>query len=288
MKPDITPFFDSTTSTFSYVVADTSNRRCAIIDAVMDFDPASGRVFSDSADDIIAYVREQGLAVDYILETHVHADHLSAGAYLKQKLGGKTAIGINVTRVQSIFAPIFNAGPDFATDGSQFDVLFDDGARFSVGDLAFEVMHTPGHTPGCVTYIAGDVAFVGDTLFMPDYGTARTDFPGGDAGSLYDSVQRILALPAETQLYMCHDYLPEGRSEYAHLTTVAQERENNVNLKGKDKAAFIKLRQERDKALAAPRLLYPSIQVNMRAGQLPPAEDNEMRYIRIPLRVDIN
>ena len=286
MQPEINPFFDATTNTFSYVVADPETRHCAIIDAVLDFDPVSGRVFTDSADDIVAYVSEQKLVVDYVLETHVHADHLSAGAYLKQKLGGKTAIGIHVGEVQATFGPMFNADADFAVDGSQFDQLFDDGATFNVGALSFRVMHTPGHTPACITYIVGEAAFVGDTLFMPDYGTARTDFPGGDAGALYDSVQRILALPPETALYMCHDYLPDGRTEYAHLTTVAREREANVSLVGNDKAAFIKSRQARDKALAAPRLLYPSIQVNMRAGELPPAESNEMRYIKIPLRVD--
>ena len=287
MKPDITPFFHATTSTFSYIVADTATGHCAIIDAVLDFDPASGKVTTDSAEDLLADVRSRNLKVDYVLETHVHADHLSAGAWLKRKLGGKTGIGSHVCDVQSIFGPMFNAGPEFTTDGRQFDELFDDGATFNVGELVFTVMHTPGHTPGCITYVTDGVAFVGDTLFMPDYGTARTDFPGGDAGTLYESIQRILTLPAETELYMCHDYLPQGRTEYEHLTTVKDEAADNVALAGKDKAAFIKTRRARDKALATPRLLYPSIQVNMRAGELPPPENNETRYIKIPLKVEM-
>ncbi len=286
MQSEIHPFFHPATYTYSYVVIDTETNHCAVIDAVLDYDPATGKVSTPSADQLLVFIRSRELTVDYLLETHVHADHLTASHYLQRQIGGRIGIGSSVDRVQQTFGPMFNAGPDFATDGSQFDELFDDGATFNVGELEFRVIHTPGHTPACITYVVDGSAFVGDTLFMPDYGTARTDFPGGDAGTLYDSIQKILALPAETVLYMCHDYLPAGRTDYENESTVAAERDN-VHLKNADREAFVKARQARDQTLAAPRLLLPSIQVNMRAGDLPPAEDNEVRYIRIPLRVDM-
>lgn len=286
MKSEIHPFFDPATYTYSYIVVDTATRHCAVIDPVLDYDPATGRVSTTSADQMMDVIRSKDLTVDYLLETHVHADHLTASHYMQKKVGGKVGIGNQVSAVQQTFGPMFNAGPEFATDGAQFDVLFADGATFSVGELAFSVLHTPGHTPACITYVVDGNAFVGDTLFMPDFGTARTDFPGGDASVLYDSIQRILGLPDDTVLYMCHDYLPEGRSEYQHRTTVADER-NNVHLKGQDKSGFVAAREAKDKTLAAPRLLLPSIQVNMRAGDLPPAEQNEVRYIKIPLRVEM-
>lgn len=285
MTPDITPFFDKTTSTWSYLVVDSATNHCAIVDPVLDFDPASGRVTSLNADRLEQAVRERGLTVDYLLETHVHADHLSASHHLKARLGGEILIGRHVDTVQHHFGLLFNAGPSFATDGRQFDRLLDDGEPFDVGQLSFTAMHTPGHTPACMTYVVGNAAFIGDTLFMPDYGTARCDFPGGDAGALYDSIQRILALPAETELYLCHDYLPAGRDEYRFRTPVA-DAHRNVQLAGLDKAEFVAAREARDRELPAPRLLLPSIQVNMRAGELPPAEDNETRYLKIPLTIN--
>jgi glyoxylase-like metal-dependent hydrolase (beta-lactamase superfamily II) len=283
MSATIQAFFDQVTSTYSYVVSDAQTRRAVIIDSVLDYDPAAGAISTHSADVLLNYTIAQGLQVDYILETHVHADHLSAAHYLQPKLGGKVAIGANIGEVQKTFGPRFNAGASFATDGSQFDALFADGDVFMVGTLEFSVMHTPGHTPACVTYLVSDAAFVGDTLFMPDYGTARCDFPGGDAETMYESLQKILALPEQTRLFMCHDYLPEGRSEYQNETTVAAEL-NNVHLVGKTKAEFIFERQRRDATLPAPRLLLSSIQVNMRAGVLPQPEENGISYLKIPLR----
>lgn len=285
MAANITPFFDPDTFTYSYVVADQATRHCAVIDPVLDYDPATGKLSAASADKIIEFISTQDLTLVYLLETHVHADHLSAGRYLKEKLGGQTGIGKLVSKVQATFGPVFNAGENFACDGSQFDRLFDDGDEFMVGELSFSVLHTPGHTPACITYLVEDAAFVGDTLFMPDYGTARTDFPGGDAGTLFDSISNILSLPPATTLYMCHDYLTQTRKTYQHKTTVGDESANNVHLKGKDRQSFIELREIKDKTLAAPRLLLPSIQINMRAGEFPQAEDNGTHYIKIPLRV---
>ena len=279
-------FFDQDTFTFTHVVSDPATSACAVIDPVLDIDIPSGRVSTNNADAVIQYIESAGLTLAWILETHVHADHLTASQYLKRKLGGKVGIGNKVHLVQETFAPMFNVEADFAVNGSQFDCLFEDNDSFEVGELEFRVMHTPGHTPACVVYVTDGAAFVGDTLFMPDYGTARTDFPGGDAATLYDSIQKILALPQNTTLYMCHDYLSEDRSEYACETSVAQER-NNIHIDGKNKAEFVASRESRDADLAAPRLLLPSIQVNMRAGAMPPPEDNEMRYLKIPLRIEL-
>ena len=284
MKPQIHAFFDEPTNTVSYVVADDSTGACAIVDSVLDYDAASGRTTTASADEIIEFVREKNFQVQWILETHVHADHLSAAPYLKERVGGKSAIGKNVSTVQSVFGDVFNAEPEFLRDGSQFDHLFEDGEIFSIGGLEGKAIHTPGHTPACMTYVIGDAAFVGDTLFMPDYGTARTDFPGGDAATLYRSIQRIFALPEKTRLFMCHDYKAPGRDEYRWETTVAEERANNVHVKdGITESDFVKFRTERDATLSMPKLILPSVQVNMRAGQLPPPEDNGNQYLKIPL-----
>ncbi|MBT8080055.1 MAG: MBL fold metallo-hydrolase [Gammaproteobacteria bacterium] len=284
MKPQIHAFFDEPTNTVSYVVADDATGACAIVDSVLDYDAASGRTSTASADEIIKFVREKKFQVQWILETHVHADHLSAAPYLKDQVGGKTAIGKNVRTVQGVFGDVFNAEPDFLRDGSQFDHLFEDAETFSIGGIEGRAIHTPGHTPACMTYVIGDAAFVGDTLFMPDYGTARTDFPGGDAATLYRSIQRIFALPEETRLFMCHDYKAPGRDEYRWETTVAEERANNVHVQdGVTETDFVSFRTERDATLSMPKLILPSVQVNMRAGQLPPPEDNGNRYLKIPL-----
>lgn len=286
MKPDVKAFFDEATFTVSYVVADPQSGRAAIIDSVLDFDPASGRTSKQAANRVISYVRERGLGIDWLLETHVHADHLSAAPYLKEELGGEVGIGGNITLVQETFGKLFNAGSEFARDGSQFDRLFRDGDRFGVGGIEARVLHTPGHTPACLTYVIGDAAFVGDTLFMPDYGTARCDFPGGDARQLFRSIQRIFELPPETRLFMCHDYKAPGRDEYRWETTVAAERRENIHLReGVSEDAFVAMRTARDKTLAMPRLILPSVQVNMRAGALPPAEANGVRYLKLPLDV---
>jgi glyoxylase-like metal-dependent hydrolase (beta-lactamase superfamily II) len=285
VKPEIEAFFDDATYTYSYVVADPQSNAAAIIDSVLDFDPASGRTSTRSADRIVEFVRKQGLEVAWLLETHVHADHLSGASYLKRQLGGQTALGSRVNEVQSVFGDLFNAEPTFARDGSQFDRLFAEGAVFQVGNLDCTVWHTPGHTPACVTYIFDGAAFVGDTLFMPDYGTARTDFPGGDAHALYRSIRRILSLPEETVLYMCHDYQTESRDAFCCRTTVADERRSNLHIHdGVAEADFVAFRQARDKELAAPRLLLPSVQFNMRGAALPPPEDNGMQYLKIPVR----
>ncbi|MFC3674452.1 MBL fold metallo-hydrolase [Ferrovibrio xuzhouensis] len=284
MKPDVRAFFDEDTFTVSYVVSDPATKTCAIVDSVLDFDPASGRTTKHSADAVIAFVRQQGLTVDWILETHVHADHLSAAPYLKQQLGGKLGIGFNITVVQNTFGKVFNAGTEFARDGSQFDHLFGDGEHFRIGNIEARALHTPGHTPACMTYVIGDAAFVGDTLFMPDYGSARCDFPGGDARTLYRSIRKIFALPPETRLFLCHDYKAPGRDDYRWETTVAEQRAQNVHVHdGIDEAAFVAMRQARDATLGMPRLILPSVQVNMRAGQLPPAEDNGLRYLKLPV-----
>lgn len=286
MSPEVTPFFDEATNTYSYVVADPATKRCAIVDSVLDYDPNAGRTDTRSADQIIAFVRDRGYGVEWILETHVHADHLSAAPYLKEKLGGRLAIGENIVAVQETFGKIFNAGTEFQRDGSQFDRLLGDGDSFSVGGIPARAIHTPGHTPACMTYVIGDAAFVGDTLFMPDYGTARCDFPGGDAGQLYRSIQKLFALPDETRLFMCHDYKAPGRDDYRYETTVGEQRRHNVHVReGVSEDEFVRMRTERDRTLRMPHLILPSVQVNMRAGELPPPEDNGVRYLKIPLNL---
>ncbi len=284
MNPTIQAFFHEPTYTVSYVVIDSATKRAAIVDSVLDYDPKSGRTSTNAADQVIDFVQREGLTVEWILETHAHADHLSAAPYLKEKLGGRIAIGEHIREVQQTFGKLFNAEPTFAADGSQFDHLFRDGERFTIGKLEAYAMHTPGHTPACITYVIGDAAFVGDTLFMPDYGTARADFPGGDAATLYRSIRKVLALPPQTRLFMCHDYKAPGRDEYRWETTVAEERAHNVHVhEGVSEAEFVRMRRERDATLAMPVLILPSVQVNMRAGNLPPAEDNGVRYLKIPL-----
>ncbi len=282
--PDVNGFFDEATNTISYVVTDPQTGTCAIVDPVLDYDASSGRTATTSADRLISHVRANHLSVDWIIETHVHADHLTAAPYLQQTLGGKVAIGTEIVAVQSVFGALFNIGPEFQRDGSQFDVLFRDDDTFMVGGIEGRAMHTPGHTPACITYLIGDAAFVGDTLFMPDFGTARCDFPGGDAAQLYRSIQRIFALPSETRLFMCHDYKAPGRNDYAWETTVAEERAKNLHVHdGVAETDFVKMRTERDAKLGMPKLILPSIQINMRGGQMPPAEDNGVRYIKIPI-----
>ncbi|WP_286828045.1 MULTISPECIES: MBL fold metallo-hydrolase [Kordiimonas] len=284
MKPTVTKFFDEPTFTFSYVVSDPVTGKCAIIDSVLEYATNSGRTNTAAADEIIAFVQENGLEVEWILETHVHADHLSAAPYLQEKLGGRLAIGANITVVQDVFGKLFNAGHDFGRDGSQFDVLFEDGDEFAVGSIPAKAIHTPGHTPACMTYVIGDAGFVGDTLFMPDYGTARCDFPGGDAATLFASVQKIFALPDETRLFMCHDYGTPDREDFLWETTVGDERERNIHVhEGVTEKEFVDMRTKRDATLDMPRLILPSVQVNMRAGHMPPAEDNGVRYLKIPL-----
>ncbi|WP_165322933.1 MBL fold metallo-hydrolase [Rhizorhabdus phycosphaerae] len=282
--PIIRAFFDAPTFTVTYVVHDPETRRAAVIDSVLTYDPASGRTSADAAEPVLAYVREQALTVDWHLETHAHADHLSAAPYLQKQLGGQIAIGAHICAVQKTFGALFNAGADFARDGSDFDHLWADGDSFSIGNLSVTVLHVPGHTPACVAYVIGDAVFVGDTMFMPDYGTARADFPGGDARTLFRSLRRILELPPETRLFMCHDYLPEGRSHYVWQTTVAEQRRANVHAHdGMSEDDFVAMREARDRTLAIPRLILPSVQVNMRAGHLPPAEDNGVVYLKIPV-----
>jgi glyoxylase-like metal-dependent hydrolase (beta-lactamase superfamily II) len=283
-KPDVKAFFDPATNTVSYVVSDPQTRQAAIVDSVLDYDPKSGRTSRASADAVIAYVREQGLTVQWILETHVHADHLSAAPYLKDQVGGTLAIGSNIRTVQDVFGKVFNAGTEFARDGSQFDRLFEDGETFMLGSIEAKAIHTPGHTPACMTYVIGDAGFVGDTLFMPDYGTARCDFPGGDAHVLYRSIQTLYALPDETRLFLCHDYLPEGRDTYQWETTIGAQKAGNIHVhQGVSEEAFVKMRTERDATLAMPVLILPSVQVNMRAGHFPPADENGLTYLKIPV-----
>ncbi|KJS34600.1 MAG: beta-lactamase [Rhodospirillaceae bacterium BRH_c57] len=283
--PTVKTFFDEDTFTATYVVSDAAAKRCAIIDSVLDFDPKSGRTATTSADAVIAYVREAGLTVDWLLETHIHADHLTAAPYLQSKLGGKTAIGEYISTVQKTFAKIFNVESDFATDGSQFDDILRDGDTFTIGDLEGKVLHTPGHTPACLSYLIGDAVFVGDTVFMPDYGSARCDFPGGNAHTLYRSVRKLLELPPETRMFVGHDYAPNDRP-FAVETTVGEQRRDNIHMKdGVTEADFVAMRTERDATLDMPRLILPSVQINMRAGALPPAEDNGVSYIKIPLNV---
>jgi glyoxylase-like metal-dependent hydrolase (beta-lactamase superfamily II) len=280
----IRAFFDEPTNTVSYLVYDRSTRRGAVIDPVLDFDNRSGRASTHSADRILAAARDGGVAVGWVLETHAHADHLSAAPYLKLKTGAKVAIGEHIRDVQKIFRPVFNI-TDVSGDGSEFDHLFKDGERFTIGGLDAEVIYTPGHTPACVSYKIEDAVFVGDTMFMPDYGTARADFPGGDARELWRSMQRLLSLPDATRLFMCHDYKAPGRDSYAWETTVGAERQN-VNLAGKSEEEFVAWRNARDATLAAPMLLFPSIQANIRAGKLPEAESNGVRYLKIPVTLD--
>ena len=282
-SPDVSSFFDEATFTVTHVVSDPGSGRAAIIDPVLDFEPASGRTSTASADSVARFVCENELQVEWILETHVHADHLSGAPYLRGRLGGKIGIGREVTAVQARFKSVFNID-ELDTDGRQFDRLFDDGDELDLGKLSGKVIGTPGHTPSCVTYVIGDAAFVGDTLFMPDFGTARTDFPGGDAGQLYDSIQKIFALPPDTRLYMCHDYKAPGRSEYAWRTSVREQHDNNIHV-GKDRSrdAFVAMREERDAELGMPKLILPSIQVNIRGGELPSPESNDIRYLKIPI-----
>jgi glyoxylase-like metal-dependent hydrolase (beta-lactamase superfamily II) len=283
MKPEVSSFFHEDSNTICHVAVEPQGKHAAIIDAVLDFDEAAGRTGTAFADRVIAFVRANGLVLDWILETHAHADHLSAAPYLKQQLGGRIGIGEHIIDVQRLFKQLFNVEKTFNTDGSQFDRLFKDGEHFTVGALDASVLHTPGHTPACVTYVIGDAAFVGDTLFMPDGGTARADFPGGDAATLYRSIAKILALPPETRLFVCHDYGPGGRA-IAWETTVAEQRNRNIHVhEGTAEGEFVKLRTERDKTLKVPKLLIPSIQINMRAGEMPPPEDNGISYIKIPL-----
>lgn len=287
----IEAFFDQATSTVSYIVLDRATLACALVDTVLDYDPKSGRTSTVSADRLIKRVRELGAHVEWILETHVHADHLSAAPYLRQSLGGKLGICSHITTVQRVFGGVFNAGSEFARDGSQFDHLFQDDEAFSVGTLRARALHTPGHTPACMTYVvtAGEgadadiAAFVGDTVFMPDSGSARCDFPGGDARTLYRSINKLLGLPPRTRLYMCHDYQPNGRG-VEFVSTVAEQRAHNIHVRdGITEEAFVSMRQTRDATLAMPTLILPSVQVNMRAGELPPPEDNGTCYLKIPL-----
>lgn len=283
LTPEVKGFFDPATWTISYVVKDPSSNKCAIVDSVMDIDYAAGRITYDSADEIVKYVQDNDLEVEWLIETHVHADHLSAAPYIQQKLGGKIGIGEQITTVQDVFGKVFNEGTEFQRDGSQFDALFKDGDTYKVGNMDVFAMHTPGHTPACMVHVFGDAAFVGDTLFMPDGGSARADFPGGDAGVLFDSIQKVLTLPDEMRLFMCHDYGPNGR-DIEWETTVGAEKEHNIHVgAGKSKEDFVKFRTERDAQLAMPRLIIPSLQVNMRAGEVPTDKDG-----RPMLKVPVN
>ncbi len=284
LRPSIAGFFDEATNTVSYVVHDPETSEAAIIDSVLDYEAASGRTSYGSADLIVEYVTSNNLKVSWLIETHAHADHISAAPYLQEKLGGKLAIGREIVRVQEVFGKLFNAGTDFERDGSQFDKLFEDGETFRLGEIEGIALHVPGHTPADMAFIIGDAAFVGDTIFMPDFGTARADFPGGDARQLFRSIRRLLSLPEETRLFLCHDYKAPGRDEYAWETTVRQQREGNVHVKdGVTEDEFVEMRTARDKTLAMPNLIMPSVQVNIRGGRLPAPEDNGVSYIKIPV-----
>ncbi|MBU3259447.1 MBL fold metallo-hydrolase [Roseovarius sp. PS-C2] len=284
MSPEVTAFFDDATNTVSYVVRDPAGSACAVVDSVLDFDYASGRTDTGSADEIIAYVKAEGLEVQWLLESHVHADHLSAAPYIQQQTGGKIGIGDNIRIVQDTFGKVFNEGTEFQRDGSQFDRLFREGDSFHIGQLRGDVLHTPGHTPACLTYVIGDAAFVGDTLFMPDFGTARCDFPGGSSETLYRSIQKILSLPDDTRLFVGHDYKAPGRDEYAWETTVGEQKARNIHIGGgQDKDSFVKMRDARDATLAMPRLIIPSLQVNMRAGQTPPEDEQGNVFLKVPV-----
>jgi glyoxylase-like metal-dependent hydrolase (beta-lactamase superfamily II) len=285
-KPDIHGFFDPATFTVSYILCDPDSPSCAVIDSVMDIDYAAGAISFRHADMLINFITENELQLEWLIETHVHADHLSAAPYIQEKLGGKIGIGAHITTVQDVFGKIFNEGTAFQRDGSQFDRLFEDGDRYPIGGLEVQVMHTPGHTPACTVHIAGDAAFVGDTLFMPDGGTARADFPGGDARTLYRSIQRILSLPEQMRLFMCHDYGPDGR-EIRWQTTVGEEKRDNIHVgSGISEDEFVDMRKQRDATLPMPKLIMPAIQVNMRAGQMPAPDDNGSIYLKVPLTIN--
>lgn len=284
LRPSIAGFFDEATYTVTYVVHDPASREAAIIDSVLDYDAAAGRTSYGSADLVIEYATSKNLSVKWLIETHAHADHISAAPYLQEKLGGQLAIGRGIIRVQDVFGKLFNAGTEFERDGSQFDHLFDDGDTFTLGGLEAIALHVPGHTPADMAFVIGDAAFVGDTIFMPDFGTARADFPGGDASQLYRSIRRLLSLPNDTRLFLCHDYKAPGRDEYAWETTVGQQRRENVHVKdGVSEEEFVEMRTNRDKTLAMPNLIMPSVQVNIRGGRLPDPEDNGVSYIKIPV-----
>jgi glyoxylase-like metal-dependent hydrolase (beta-lactamase superfamily II) len=284
MGPNITAFFDQASNTISYVVRDPNGSACAIIDSVLDFDFASGRTDTQSADKLINFVTENKLDVQWLLESHVHADHLSAAPYIQMKVGGKIGIGSRITDVQETFGKIFNEGTEFQRDGSQFDKLFVEGDTFHIGQLRGDVLHTPGHTPACLTYVIENAAFVGDTLFMPDFGTARCDFPGGSSERLFSSIQKILELPDDTRIFVGHDYKAPGRDKYAWETTVGEQKKKNIHIKsGKSKDDFVKLRDERDAKLAMPKLIVPSLQVNMRAGNMPEPDEQGDVFIKVPI-----
>ena len=284
MHPDVHAFFDEATNTITYLLREPNGSACAVIDSVLDFDYASGRTDTRSADAVIAYIRAEALDLQWVLETHVHADHLSAAPYIQEALGGQIGIGDQISVVQETFGKVFNEGTRFARDGSQFDRLFREGDSLMIGQMRVDVMHTPGHTPACLTYVAGDAAFVGDTLFMPDFGTARCDFPGGSAEVMFESVQRILLLPDDTRIFVCHDYKAPGREVYAWESTVKEQKARNVHIGGgREKSAFVAMRQSRDATLAMPRLIIPSLQINMRAGHMPEPEDNGLSYLKVPL-----
>lgn len=282
--PEVTGFFDEATFTISYVVTDPETKRCAIIDSLLDYDQASGRTKTTSADQLVAFVRQNDLTCEWIIDTHVHADHLTAAPYIREQLGGKTAIGDKIPIVQRVFGDIFNEGQSFHTDGSQFDHLFKPGEPYRVGNIEARALPTPGHTPACMTHLIGDAMFVGDTIFMPDFGTARCDFPGGDAGTLYDSIQMLFDFPDDTRMFLCHDYKAPGRDEFVWETTIGDQKRSNIHIKdGITRDEFIKMRTERDATLAMPKLILPSVQVNMRAGDMPPPEDNGVRYMKVPI-----
>lgn len=286
MRPEIVCFFDDKTNSASYVVHDPETKHCAVIDPVLDYDPVSGRTSTESVEKIAAHVRENGLTVDWVVETHVHADHLTASVWVKTHLGGRSGIGAGITEVQKTFGALFNVTDSLPADGSQFDEIFADGATFSIGNIEARVMATPGHTPACVTYVIGDACFVGDTMFMPDSGTARCDFPGGDAKQLYASLQRIIELPEDMRLFVCHDYGAGGTRDFAWETTVGEQRDTNIHIGGGTlEHDYVQMRRDRDATLGLPRLIVPAVQVNMRAGEMPPAEANGTSYIKVPVDV---
>lgn len=283
-SPEVKGFFDPATYTISYVVWDRDTKVCAVIDSLLDFDQASGRTSTRSADQLIAYVQENGLTCEWIIDTHVHADHLTAAPYIRDQIGGKTAIGFNIGVVQSVFKKVFNEDQRFHTDGSQFDHLFKDGETYKIGNLTGRALHTPGHTPACMSHVIGDAVFVGDTIFMPDFGTARCDFPGGDAGTLFDSIQSLFELAEETRVFLCHDYMAPGRDRYVWETTIGAQKRANIHVKdGTSRDDFIAMRTQRDATLDMPKLILPSVQINMRAGDMPPAEDNGLSYLKLPI-----
>lgn len=283
LVPEVKAFFEPDSNTISYVVKDPTSDACAVIDSVMDIDYAAGRISSEHADEIIAYIKAEGLKLEWLIETHVHADHLSGAPYIQQQLGGKIGIGSQITVVQDVFGKVFNEGTEFQRDGSQFDALFEEGDTYKIGNMDAFAIHTPGHTPACMVHVIGNAGFVGDTLFMPDGGSARADFPGGDAGELYDSIQKVLSLPDETRLFMCHDYGPNGR-DIQWETTVAEEKQHNIHVgAGKTREEFVKFRTERDAQLDMPRLIIPSLQVNMRAGEMPPADEDGKTFLKVPV-----